>query len=198
MSYVCFSFFFFFKQKTAYEIRKGDWSSDVCSSDLQLGQRAVRVVVLLLLERRLAQAVERELLQFGALAVARVLREEAVEVGERGGELLVFDRLARVGEQRADFRWLVGRHRLVGAARRVEGYARDLRNAQHGADHERLPRRQVVRLPDHLAARTIAVVALGERGERVARADRVRHELDVRSEERRVGKECPSLCRSRW
>src|SRR5216117_68472 len=29
-----FCFFFFFKQKTAYEIRKGDWSSDVCSSDL--------------------------------------------------------------------------------------------------------------------------------------------------------------------
>ena len=27
--------FFFFKQKTAYEIGTGDWSSDVCSSDLQ-------------------------------------------------------------------------------------------------------------------------------------------------------------------
>src|SRR3546814_4712052 len=27
-------FFFFFKQKTAYEIRISDWSSDVCSSDL--------------------------------------------------------------------------------------------------------------------------------------------------------------------
>src|SRR3546814_10914083 len=26
--------FFFFKQKTAYEIRISDWSSDVCSSDL--------------------------------------------------------------------------------------------------------------------------------------------------------------------
>jgi len=26
--------FFFFKQKTAYEIVCGDWSSDVCSSDL--------------------------------------------------------------------------------------------------------------------------------------------------------------------
>src|SRR3546814_3040295 len=25
---------FFFKQKTAYELRVGDWSSDVCSSDL--------------------------------------------------------------------------------------------------------------------------------------------------------------------
>src|SRR3546814_1893293 len=30
---MCF-FFFFFKQKTAYELRISDWSSDVCSSDL--------------------------------------------------------------------------------------------------------------------------------------------------------------------
>src|SRR3546814_1576265 len=29
-----FSYFFFFKQKTAYEMRISDWSSDVCSSDL--------------------------------------------------------------------------------------------------------------------------------------------------------------------
>src|SRR3546814_10717170 len=34
-----FVFFFFFKQKTAYEMRISDWSSDVCSSDL-LGLRA--------------------------------------------------------------------------------------------------------------------------------------------------------------
>src|SRR3546814_5263388 len=27
--------FFFFKQKTAYELRISDWSSDVCSSDLE-------------------------------------------------------------------------------------------------------------------------------------------------------------------
>src|SRR3546814_2715441 len=38
---------FFFKQKTAYEMRISDWSSDVCSSDLQQGeeilpQQAVR------------------------------------------------------------------------------------------------------------------------------------------------------------
>src|SRR3546814_1219147 len=33
---MCVSFFsfFFFKQKTAYEMRISDWSSDVCSSDL--------------------------------------------------------------------------------------------------------------------------------------------------------------------
>src|SRR3546814_17411199 len=29
--------FFFFKQKTAYEMRISDWSSDVCSSDLPAG-----------------------------------------------------------------------------------------------------------------------------------------------------------------
>src|SRR3546814_5525210 len=31
-----FYFLFFFKQKTAYEMRISDWSSDVCSSDLRL------------------------------------------------------------------------------------------------------------------------------------------------------------------
>src|SRR3546814_6361737 len=36
--------FFFFKQKTAYEMRISDWSSDVCSSDL-LGQH-LRTLVL--------------------------------------------------------------------------------------------------------------------------------------------------------
>src|SRR3546814_997077 len=30
----CSLMFFFFKQKTAYEMRISDWSSDVCSSDL--------------------------------------------------------------------------------------------------------------------------------------------------------------------
>src|SRR3546814_7833068 len=33
-SVVSLCFFFFFKQKTAYEMRISDWSSDVCSSDL--------------------------------------------------------------------------------------------------------------------------------------------------------------------
>src|SRR3546814_5276662 len=33
--YSCFMVFFFFKQKTAYEMRISDWSPDVCSSDLR-------------------------------------------------------------------------------------------------------------------------------------------------------------------
>src|SRR3546814_6911911 len=35
-------FLFFFKQKTAYEMRISDWSSDVCSSDLVAGQLTQR------------------------------------------------------------------------------------------------------------------------------------------------------------
>src|SRR3546814_4119889 len=42
--------FFFFKQKTAYEMRISDWSSDVCSSDLfqllRVERRAEQVAVL--------------------------------------------------------------------------------------------------------------------------------------------------------
>src|SRR3546814_13028448 len=34
--------FFFFKQKTAYEMRISDWSSDVCSSDLASAAAAAR------------------------------------------------------------------------------------------------------------------------------------------------------------
>src|SRR3546814_15896645 len=48
---MCFVFFFF-KQKTAYEMRISDWSSDVCSSDLVLeiepdraGLRIVEIVL---------------------------------------------------------------------------------------------------------------------------------------------------------
>src|SRR3546814_14404059 len=34
--------FFFFKQKTAYEMRISDWSSDVCSSDLRSVSRFIQ------------------------------------------------------------------------------------------------------------------------------------------------------------
>src|SRR3546814_2225390 len=35
--------FFFFKQKTAYEMRISDWSSDVCSSDLSLSSECTEL-----------------------------------------------------------------------------------------------------------------------------------------------------------
>src|SRR3546814_6520683 len=42
MFFMC-SFFFFFKQKTADELRISDWSSDVCSSDLGRAEGTARV-----------------------------------------------------------------------------------------------------------------------------------------------------------
>src|SRR3546814_8001770 len=39
--YICF----FFKQKTAYEMRISDWSSDVCSSDLKISIQPVRRII---------------------------------------------------------------------------------------------------------------------------------------------------------
>src|SRR3546814_3937649 len=43
MCVLCLIDFFFFKQKTAYEMRISDWSSDVCSSDLNgiVGQEKI-------------------------------------------------------------------------------------------------------------------------------------------------------------
>src|SRR3546814_3884905 len=38
--------FFFFKQKTAYEMRISDWSSDVCSSDLEAERGDSRIQAL--------------------------------------------------------------------------------------------------------------------------------------------------------
>src|SRR3546814_5368836 len=46
---VFFICFFFFKQKTAYEMRISDWSSDVCSSDLGYSTRFINEKPVMLL-----------------------------------------------------------------------------------------------------------------------------------------------------
>src|SRR5213075_3605922 len=57
-----FVFFFFFKQKTAYEITRRDWSSDVCSSDLagQARRQHERRVVRVERERHEVDALDRK------------------------------------------------------------------------------------------------------------------------------------------
>src|SRR3546814_6540947 len=80
-----FVLFFFFKQKTAYEMRISDWSSDVCSSDLDLGAHAEGEV-----DERLAVVAGGVLLRIGledgALGLARLrqrhLRSEERRVGK--------------------------------------------------------------------------------------------------------------------
>src|SRR3546814_13256232 len=61
--------FFFFKQKTAYEMRISDWSSDVCSSDLQTHDIPATIAELA------------KLLDLSADEVARINEDAAVKAG---------------------------------------------------------------------------------------------------------------------
>src|SRR3546814_16446407 len=54
-----FVIFFFFKQKTAYEMRISDWSSDVCSSDL-LQRRVNEIVAMVLTAGQRARVAPQE------------------------------------------------------------------------------------------------------------------------------------------
>src|SRR3546814_4928994 len=87
-------FFFFFKQKTAYEMRISDWSSDVCSSDLardvEPAPAALGVVPALEQQALRVVAQEDELRPFGVGEAGRVLRPldvrlaAAMEFGQIG------------------------------------------------------------------------------------------------------------------
>src|SRR3546814_9047353 len=84
---VHFSLCFFFKQKTAYEMRISDWSSDVCSSDLRarLGGGIAQPVYLHPRQRRAAGAIARAALGQRSRqhdAVALVARSEERRVGK--------------------------------------------------------------------------------------------------------------------
>src|SRR3546814_5564282 len=103
---------FFFKQKTAYEMRISDWSSDVCSSDLLTQIRYI----------------------------PRPMHPQQIGISSRHGSLLVDEIHQSAGDQTV-----------------VDGI--------EPAGAFRMP---------------------------------ATHFMQVRSEERRVGKECVSTCRSRW
>src|SRR3546814_19304312 len=64
--------FFFFKQKTAYEMRISDWSSDVCSSDLLADEVSLHVEY----ELPAAEAIERRV---------RIDRRDLVQLKEAAG-----------------------------------------------------------------------------------------------------------------
>src|SRR3546814_1405770 len=91
----CVRFFCFFKQKTAYEMRISDWSSDVCSSDLagDHSEAAAGVAG----ARRLDSSVERQQVGLpGDLVDAPRHVTNQVEVGLAVGDdrLGVLDRSA--------------------------------------------------------------------------------------------------------
>src|SRR3546814_1319286 len=102
-------FFFLFKQKTAYEMRISDWSSDVCSSDLSGLLDEDRGVV-----ARAAQAQLRGRfrepepdggLQLAAAGPsARVLPDEGLPPESRSAQHA--DRAARSEERRVGKEWV--------------------------------------------------------------------------------------------
>src|SRR3546814_5693294 len=67
---------FFFKQKTAYELRISDWSSDVCSSDLKefsVTDDAVRDLIRYYTREAGFRTLERELARLARKALRKIL-----------------------------------------------------------------------------------------------------------------------------
>src|SRR3546814_3049503 len=106
---------FVFKQKTAYEMRISDWSSDVCSSDLRRLQVAGLRLHIGLLDQR-GRAIGAIVLRDDPVQrFGRGLRLAGVRLVERGDQRLRLlaaialidmppDQIAAKGDQRADHR----------------------------------------------------------------------------------------------
>src|SRR3546814_389376 len=111
------SVFFFFKQKTAYEMRISDWSSDVCSSDLTVhaapGPRGI-MRHQFLPRRPVADIVERFFGNMvGETFVAYAVAEPG-EVEQRIGDRGAPSRSARsagTADRRRRARWVCRRRR---------------------------------------------------------------------------------------
>src|SRR3546814_4616445 len=107
--------FFLFKQKTAYEMRISDWSSDVCSSDLGVGGHDQDDVA----------EVDRLAVVVGHLAVVHDLKQDIEQVGMRLLDLVeqqhaVRMLIDRVGEEPALVEADVARRRADQPRYRVE------------------------------------------------------------------------------
>src|SRR3546814_2278263 len=157
---------FFCKQKTAYEMRISDWSSDVCSSDLSLRDRVAYV----------AKDLDVNAITYEAFADPKWKGKVCIRSGQHPyNTALIAAMIAHNGAEATEA-WLrnvksnLGRKAAAGdrdVARDILGgicdigianayYVGRLKNAEPGTDNRK------------------------------------------RSEERRVGKECVSTCRSRW
>ena len=90
--FVCFYVFFFFKQKTAYEIKECDWSSDVCSSDLYCASRSYvlyrftkpSMVISLHVPKRMKYAAMKSVIafmRFHPVYSCRVAVKRSIEIG---------------------------------------------------------------------------------------------------------------------
>src|SRR3546814_14169928 len=126
LSWCCVSYvFFFFKQKTAYEMRISDWSSDVCSSDLDAveiaGDRQAAAGAAVREHRgrghepQLRDIVVEALGMIGVVGIGGGDAGEEILIGFAGEEIAVRQRLlAELGEQRVAARVGLGRESAAG------------------------------------------------------------------------------------
>src|SRR3546814_14500489 len=96
--------FFFFKQKTAYEMRISDWSSDVCSSDLKVTSRMI------------GDRLRREAEGNVAIRITETAGRDAFEVAGRGElQLAVLIETKR----RAGYELAISRPRVVMSSEQI-------------------------------------------------------------------------------
>src|SRR3546814_5786198 len=89
-------FFFFFKQKTAYEMRISDWSSDVCSSDLP---HDVVVTVGVIIDDRLPVWTADKGRRFNPYRLGRVGARSVVSIVKAGADDGMRSEERRVGKE---------------------------------------------------------------------------------------------------
>src|SRR3546814_7478032 len=120
---------FFFKQKTAYDMRISDWSSDVCSSDLE---------VLLSIEQAVVEYRGKPGL-FGAGAPKRVI--DGVDIAVRSGEIVALVGASGSGKTTLG-RAALGLKELAGGMVRFDGVDIAAMDRRQGRDFRRA--RQIV------------------------------------------------------
>src|SRR3546814_7324909 len=162
--------FFFFKKKTAYEVRISDWSSDVCSSDLD-GVRPARggdLVTGAGIARSFTGPVSE------VVAVTQRNRHQQGEAGERAVPPPV---------PPAPAQFMCAGIGGIGGKTIVQGGVRGRVSIDPTPQGLSRPGKAICGPMTRSGLRT------GCQNRRIDQA---------RSEERRVGKECVSTCRSRW
>src|SRR3546814_5938747 len=144
---ICFRFFFFFKQKTAYEMRISDWSSDVCSSDLNFAEPTWRVS----LEHDLATDVlgyvsynrgfKSGVFNAGT-ATAPVVEPEIVDAYEGGVKATFLDRKVRLNTAAFyyDFQDIQLSAFVSGQPQTLRNAARDRKSTRLNSSHYCEPR----------------------------------------------------------
>src|SRR3546814_8219383 len=127
------TFFFFFKQKTAYEMRISDWSSDVCSSDLHAADEQIAIA-------------EKASAEITAEQMQSVV--ERTEHAHHGGRVLdrKFEVLGRVQHQRriqnreSQRRKDLDEEQRAGACRNPREWGRGRRSEEHTSELQSLMR----------------------------------------------------------